>query len=102
MDYNDLLNLTFTTSCSHDEFSCYSVEERNMMSFDSPFWNNSITRRHDQREPFEGKCTYQIEILMTQEMNDHLLGIVFITSRQIKKKSDSCYSLPLRYGKPTW
>ena len=100
--YNDSSNLTLRTDCSHAEFTYYSFKQdgwRPLNEFE-PAADQSIsyTNHSTNREEIDihaNKCVYHITIQVTEEMHEHLQGVVFI--RSCDPNYNYCYLSPQRY-----
>ena len=96
-DYNYSINLTLETDCSHDEFSYYSFKEkaqRPLKKFESAADQNiSYTRLTESQN--NTLCTYLISIQMTKDLDDHLKGVIVIST--LNDMSD-CHPKPLMYN----
>ena len=104
-NYNDSSNLVLKTDCSHAEFTYYSFKQegwRRLNEFEpAADLNISYTNHSTNREKVDidtNKCVYHINIQMTEEMHEHLQGVVFIKSRIDPYDPDYCYSPLLRYN----
>ena len=99
--YNDSTNLTLKTDCSHDEFTYYSFKQEGWCPLNelepaadqSISYTNHSTNREDN-DIDTNKCVYHIHIQMTEEMHEHLQGVVFIRSFD----QGYCYPFPRRYN----
>ena len=103
-NYDDSLNLTFKTPCSHNELTYYSFKTGNWLRLnhsDSEVlsWNISYTNCSSNREEVDvdnKKCVYQI---ITKEIHEHLQGIT--SGQSANHDACICYSSPLRYNVST-
>ena len=98
-NYNDSINLELKTDCSHNEFNYYSFkeEEQQMLEeFESAAdLGISYTNHSTNHDNNTNICVYHINIQMTEEMHEHLQGVIFISTL---KDTCSCYPKPLRYN----
>jgi hypothetical protein len=102
-NYNDSSNLTYKANCSHNntiEYYSFKVKRRlriPLKVFD-PAANQNISYTEDTVSGHTDMlCVYHINIRMTEEMHEHLQGVVVINSRDPENLS-YCNPFPLKYN----
>lgn len=93
--------MTFYTDCSHDEFKYYSFMEDGWLPLQESATdhelNISYTNQTTSHDAYE--CVYQIRIGMTEEMNKHLQGVIFLRSGKSGIHNETvCHSSPRKYN----